>query len=57
MMQMSRNCRGIDVDFKGKFIDVLRSVIRGDVGERRDAATVVNEFMEDWLFTTPRALD
>jgi len=23
------------------------------VGERRNEATVVNEVMEDWLFTTP----
>jgi integrase len=24
------------------------------VGERRDAATIINEVMEDWLFTTPK---
>jgi integrase len=86
--------KGIDVDFKGKFIDVQRSISRGtvstpkngksrrvdmssqlaevlqgllskkrsealqaemtkQVGDRRDAATVVNEVMQDWLFTTP----
>jgi integrase len=87
--------KGMDVDFKGKFIDVQRNISRGKVstpkngksrrvdmssqlvevlqamlsqkrsaalqaemkkpvGERRDAATIVSELMEDWLFTTPK---
>lgn len=86
---------GMEVAFKGKFIDVQRSISRGrvstpkngksrrvdmssqlaevlqamlskkrsevlqaemskPVGERRDAATVVSEVMEGWLFTTPK---
>ena len=87
--------KGVDVDFKGRFIHVERNLSRGKitlpkngktrkvdmsaqlagvlqdllsrkrsealrreikrpVGERRDAATVVNEVMEGWLFTTPQ---
>jgi len=32
----------------------LRKEMAKEPGERRDAATVVNEVMEDWLFTTPQ---
>jgi integrase len=86
--------KGIDVDFNGRFINVVRNLSRGTIklpkngktrkvdmsnqlaavlkemlskrradalraemekpaDERRDAATVVNEVMEDWLFQTP----
>jgi integrase len=86
--------KGIDLDFKGRFVHVQRNLSRGKVSatksgkdrkvdmstqltkvlndmlskrraktlrdemekpaeERRDAATVVNEVMEDWLFQTP----
>ena len=31
----------------------LRKEMEKPAGERRDAATVVNEVMEDWLFATP----
>ena len=31
----------------------LRKEIEKPAGERRDAAAVVNEVMEDWIFTTP----
>jgi integrase len=34
----------------------LRREMEKQPGERRDAATVVNEVMEDWLFTTPEIL-
>lgn len=85
---------GTDVDFRGRFIEVQRSLSRGKLttpkngktrrvdmsrqlsatlqgllskkrsdalrremekpaGERRDAATVANAVMEDWLFATP----
>jgi integrase len=87
--------KGMDLDFRGKFIDVQRSISRGKVstpkngksrrvdmssqlaevlqgllskkrsealkaemsrpiGERRDAAAVVSDVMENWLFTTPK---
>jgi integrase len=87
--------KGVDVDFKGRFIHVQRNLSRGKISvtkngkdrrvdmsvqltealnellskrraealrkemekpaeERRDAATVVNAAMEDWLFQTPR---
>jgi integrase len=86
--------KGIDLDFKGRFVHVQRNLSRGKISatksgkdrkvdmsaqlaevlndllskrraealrremekpaeERRDAATVVNEVMEDWLFQTP----
>jgi integrase len=86
--------KGIDVDFRGRFIEVKRNYSRGKItlpkngktrrvdmsqqlidtlnellskkraealrknmekptDERTDAAAVVNEVMEDWLFTTP----
>jgi len=86
--------KGIDLDFKGRFIHVRRNLSRAIISvtksgkdqrvdlseqltevlsdlvsrrraealrremeklaeERRDAATVVNEVMEDWLFRTP----
>jgi integrase len=32
----------------------LRKEMAKEPGERRDAAAVVNEVMEDWLFTTPQ---
>jgi integrase len=32
----------------------LRKEMERPAGERRDAAEVVNEVMEDWLFTTPK---
>ena len=32
----------------------LRKEMAKEPGERRDAATVVNEVMEDWLLTTPQ---
>ncbi len=35
---------------------VLRKELEKPAGERRDAATVVNEVMEDWLFTTPEIM-
>src|SRR5262245_25589391 len=34
----------------------LRKEMEKPAGERRDAATVVNEVMEDWLFTTPEII-
>jgi integrase len=87
--------KGMDVDFKGRFIHVQRNLSRGKISvtkngkdrkvdmsaqlaevlneqlskrraealrkeiekpaeERRDAATVINAVMEDWLFQTPR---
>jgi integrase len=36
-----------------KRADALRKEMEKPAGERRDAATVVNEIMEDWVFTTP----
>ena len=86
--------KGIDLDFRGQFIEVQRILSRGELttpkngrtrrvdmsgqlkdvlqelvskkrsaalrkemekpaGERRDAATVVNEVMEEWVFATP----
>ena len=33
--------------------EALRKEMEKPAGERRDAATVVNKVMEDWLFTTP----
>jgi integrase len=35
---------------------ILRKEMEKPAGERRDAATVVNEVMEDWLFTTPEIM-
>jgi integrase len=34
--------------------EALRKEMEKPAGERRDAATVVNEIMEGWLFTTPQ---
>jgi integrase len=34
----------------------LRKEMAKELGERRDAAAVVNEVMEDWLFTTPEII-
>src|SRR5215831_15332329 len=34
----------------------LRKEMENPAGERRDAATVVNEVMEDWLFMTPEII-
>jgi integrase len=89
--------KGIDIDFKGRFMHVQRNLSRGKISvpkngkdrhvdmskmltdclnellskrradalreemrkpaeERRDAATVVNEAMEDWLFQTPQTV-
>jgi integrase len=89
--------KGIDVDFKGRFIHVERNLSRGKISvtkngkdrpvdmstqlagvltemlskrranalrremekpadERRDAATVVNEVMDSWLFRTPEII-
>jgi len=89
--------KGIDLDFRGQFIEVQRILSRGELTtpkngktrridmsgqlkdvlqdllskrraealrkemekpaeERRDAATVVNEVMESWLFTTPETI-
>ena len=86
--------KGIDLDFRGQFIEVQRILSRGELttpkngrtrrvdmsgqlkdvlqellskkraaalrkemekpaGERQDAATVVNEVMEEWVFSTP----
>ena len=86
--------KGIDLDFRGQFIEVQRILSRGELttpkngrtrrvdmsgqlkdvlqellskkraaalrkemekpaGERRDAATVVNEVIEEWVFSTP----
>ena len=36
--------------------EALRKEIEKPAEERRDAATVVNEVMEDWLFQTPRTI-
>jgi integrase len=36
--------------------DALKNEMQKPAGERREAATVVNEVMEGWLFTTPEIL-
>jgi integrase len=87
--------KGIDLDFKGRFVHVQRNLSRGNISvtkngkdrkvdmstqlaevlndmlskrrakalrdemekpaeERRDAVTVINQVMEDWLFQTPQ---
>ena len=40
--------------FSKKRALALRKEMAKEPGERRDAAAVVNEVMEDWLFTTPQ---
>src|SRR5262245_56754879 len=54
-VDMSSQLAGVLADLLSKKrAAALRSEMEKPTGERRDAAAVVNEIMEDWLFTTPQ---
>lgn len=56
-VDMSNRLTGVLNDLLSKKRAVaLRKEMAKEPGERRDAATVVNEVMEDWLFTTPQGM-
>ena len=60
-----KNGKSRRVDMSSQLVEVLQAMLsqkrsaalqaemKKPVGERRDAATIVSEVMEDWLFTTP----
>jgi integrase len=54
-VDMSKNLAAVLNDLLSrKRAAALRKEMEKPAGERKDAATVVNEVMEDWLFTTPQ---
>ena len=56
-VDMSAQLKGVLQELLSKRrSEALRNEMQKPASERRDAATVVNEVMEGWLFTTPEIL-